>query len=112
MSRPDGLDVWRLAEGDWLPNRTRVVSIHRDPANERVTIGTDDGVQRSVHRDDRLIVGPTANPGTRVGRLLHAGQLGDSQTEAPNLAVALSRLAGPDDIDDLLRHETTWIAET
>jgi hypothetical protein len=55
--------AWCLAEGDVLPSGARVVSVQRDPTTSHVVLGTDDGAQRALYCEDRLIVvhRPTAD---------------------------------------------------
>lgn len=56
MNRPLCVGAWYLAEDNTLPGGAKVVSVHRDPAGNRVLVGTDDGGQRMLYRLDRLVV--------------------------------------------------------
>jgi hypothetical protein len=60
----------RVLDGDVLPGGTTVVSLQRDPAADRVVLGTDDGAQRMLCREDSLLVAyrapPEEAPGERV----------------------------------------------
>ncbi len=69
--------AWSLAEGDILPGGILVVSVQRDAAAGRVVLGSHDGGQRILYREDRLGVTDLSGqvdqpPATRrlVGSLL------------------------------------------
>lgn len=70
MRRLVCVGAWCLAEGDTLPGGAKVVSVHRDPAADRVLVGTDDGGQRMLYRQDKLVV-DHLSPGRTTAR--HSG---------------------------------------
>ncbi len=63
--------AWEVAEGDVLPGGEKVVSVQRDPAADRVSVGTDDGARLTLRRDDRIVVVSRA----LIGRAVPGGRV-------------------------------------
>jgi len=65
--------AWSLAEGDVLPGGVRVVSVQRESAAGPVVVGSGDGGQRVLYREDRLVVAHRVATNGMTGS---AGQVG------------------------------------
>lgn len=61
--------------GDVLPGGVRVVSVQRDSAAGRVVVGSGDGGQRILYREDRLVVAHRVAIDGTTGSARHIGWL-------------------------------------
>jgi hypothetical protein len=62
VTEPICVQAWAVAEGDVLPGGKTVFSVLRDPASDRVTVATTDGIRRELRREDRLVIARRAVP--------------------------------------------------
>ena len=67
--------AWSLAEEDVLAPGVRVVSVQRESAAGRVVVGSGDGGQRILYREDRLVVAHRVAIDGTTGSARHVGWL-------------------------------------